>query len=157
MQKITPFLWFDGNAEEAAQFYVSVFPNSKITSVSHYPDAIPGNAGKVMTVSFQLSGQSYTALNGGPQFRFTEALSLVVHCGDQSEVDHYWNLLSAGGEVQACGWLKDKFGLSWQIVPDRMIEMLNDADRGKSTRVMNAMMQMKKIDLNVLENAYHQE
>ena len=153
-QRITPFLWFDGQAEEAAKFYVSIFPNSKLGSTSRYGEAGPGPKGSVMTVAFELDGLSFTALNGGPMFKFTEAISLVVHCETQAEVDHYWDKLSAGGQQVQCGWLKDKYGLSWQIVPNALIELVQDKDPAKSRRVMAAMMQMKKIDIAGLKAAY---
>jgi predicted 3-demethylubiquinone-9 3-methyltransferase (glyoxalase superfamily) len=153
-QRITPFLWFDGQAEEAANFYVSIFPNSKVGSTSRYGEAGPGPKGSVMTIAFELDGLSFTALNGGPMFKFTEAISLVVHCETQAEVDHYWDKLSAGGQQVQCGWLKDKYGLSWQIVPNALIELVQDKDPAKSRRVMAAMMQMKKIDIAGLKAAY---
>ena len=153
-QRITPFLWFDGQAEEAAKFYVSIFPNSKLGSTSRYGEAGPGPKGSVMTVAFELDGLSFTALNGGPMFKFTEAISLVVHCETQAEVDHYWDKLSAGGQQVQCGWLRDKYGLSWQIVPNALIELVQDKDPAKSRRVMAAMMQMKKIDIAGLKAAY---
>ncbi len=153
-QRITPFLWFDGQAEEAANFYVSIFSNSKIISASRYGDAGPGPKGSVMTIAFELDGLSFTALNGGPMFKFTEAISLVVHCQTQAEVDHYWDKLSAGGQQVQCGWLKDKFGVSWQIVPNALIELVQDKDPAKSQRVMAAMMQMKKIDIAGLKAAH---
>ena len=152
-QRITPFLWFDGQAEEAANFYVSIFPNSKVSSTSRYGEAGPGPKGSVMTIAFDLDGLSFTALNGGPVFKFTEAISLVVHCETQAEVDHYWDKLSAGGQQAQCGWLKDKYGLSWQIVPNALIELVQDKDPAKSQRVMAAMMQMKKIDIAGLKAA----
>jgi predicted 3-demethylubiquinone-9 3-methyltransferase (glyoxalase superfamily) len=147
IQKITPFLWFDNEAEEAATFYTSIFPDSKILTVT------PGPHGAAMTVGFQLAGLKFTALNGGPLFKFTEAISLLVHCENQQEVDHYWEKLSDGSHEQ-CGWLKDKFGLSWQIIPKALIEMLKDKDPQRSQRVMKAMMQMKKIDIGALAAAY---
>lgn len=153
-QKITPFLWFDGNAEEAAKHYTSIFKNSKILSVARYGDAGPGPKGSVMTISFQLEGQEFVALNGGPQFKFTEAISLLVSCETQKEVDELWAKLSAGGEEGPCGWLKDKFGLSWQIVPTALPRLLQDPDPKKSKRVMEAMLQMRKIDVAGLERAY---
>jgi predicted 3-demethylubiquinone-9 3-methyltransferase (glyoxalase superfamily) len=153
-QRITPFLWFDGQAEEAANFYVSIFPNSKVSATSRYGEAGPGPKGSVMTVAFDLDGLSFTALNGGPMFKFTEAISLLVHCETQAEVDHYWDKLSAGGQQVQCGWLKDKYGLSWQIVPNALIELVQDKDPAKSQRVMAAMMQMKKIDIAGLKAAY---
>jgi predicted 3-demethylubiquinone-9 3-methyltransferase (glyoxalase superfamily) len=152
-QRITPFLWFDGQAEEAANFYVSIFPNSKVGSTSRYGEAGPGPKGSVMTIAFDLDGLSFTALNGGPMFKFTEAISLVVHCETQAEVDHYWDNLSAGGQQVQCGWLKDKYGLSWQIVPNALMELVQDKDPAKSQRVMAAMMQMKKIDIAGLKAA----
>ena len=153
-QKITPFLWFDNNAEEAANLYVSVFKNSKILSATRYGDAGPGPKGSVMTISFQIEGQNFTALNGGPHFKFTEATSFVVHCKSQEEVDHYWNkLIEGGGSPSQCGWLKDKFGLSWQIVPDVLMELLQDKDAEKAQRVMQAMLQMTKIDIAKLKQA----
>jgi predicted 3-demethylubiquinone-9 3-methyltransferase (glyoxalase superfamily) len=154
VQKITPFLWFDHQAEEAARLYVSIFPNSKIGKVVRYGPAGPGPAGSVMTVEFQLEGLTFVALNGGPIFKFTEAVSFVVNCKTQEEVDHYWEKLSAdGGEVQ-CGWVKDKFGLSWQVVPTRLPELLSGADPERSQRVMKAMLKMKKLDIRELERAY---
>ena len=157
MQKITPFLWFDNQAEEAANFYTSIFKNSKVGNVARYGEAGPGPEGSVMTVSFQLEGQEFTALNGGPAFKFTEAISFFVDCKSQEEVDELWEKLTEGGEEGPCGWLKDKFGLSWQIVPTVLIEMLNDSDPEKSKRVTEAMLQMKKIDIPTLEQAYEQE
>jgi predicted 3-demethylubiquinone-9 3-methyltransferase (glyoxalase superfamily) len=153
MQKITPFLWFDNQAEEAMNFYVSIFKNSKIVSVSRYGDAGPGPKGSVMTATFQLDGQEFIALNGGPHFKFTEAISLFVKCQTQHEVDDFWEKLSQGGQKSQCGWLKDKFGLSWQIVPTILGELLGDKDREKSKRVMQAMLQMTKIDIEGLKRA----
>jgi len=154
MQKITPFLWFDNNAEEAAQFYTSVFKNSRILSVSRYGDAGPGPKGSVMVVSFQLEGQQFTALNGGPLFKFSEAFSFVVSCENQQEIDDYWNkLTSGGGQESQCGWLKDKFGFSWQIVPTALGKLMSDKDPKKANRVMQALLQMKKLDLATLEQA----
>ena len=153
MQKITPWLWFDTEAEEAAQFYTSVFPNSKIGEITRYGEAGPRPDGMVMTVSFELEGQEFAALNGGPDFSFNEAVSFQVGCKDQDEVDRYWNALSEGGEEGPCGWLKDRFGLSWQIIPDRLPELLNDPDREKAQRVMQAMLQMQKIEVAELERA----
>lgn len=154
MQKITPFLWFDGQAEEAADFYVSVFPNSKIKEVSRYPEAGPGKPGSVMVVAFELDGVAFTALNGGPTSKFTEAVSFVVDCGSQEEVDHYWEKLTAdGGSPSQCGWLKDKYGLSWQITPRRLMELVQDSDRAKASRVFEAMLKMQKIDIAKLEEA----
>ena len=157
MPTITPFLWFNDNAEEAMNFYVSVFRNSKVVSVTRYGDAGPGPKGSVMTASFQLDGQPFTALNGGPQFTFTEAVSFVVHCDSQQEVDYYWDkLTSDGGRPSQCGWLKDKYGLSWQIVPDAMMALLQHEDPKKAQRVMQALMQMTKIDLARLRQAAEQ-
>ncbi len=156
MPKITPFLWFDDRAEEAAQFYVSVFPNSKIVSTTRYGEAGPGPVGSVMTVVFQLDGQEFIALNGGPQFEFTEAVSFSVDCKTQEEVDEYWGKLSRGGEEGPCGWLKDRYGLSWQINPTVLGEMLSDRDPRRSRRVMEAMLKMKKIDIADLKKAYEQ-
>ena len=153
-QPITPFLWFDSQAEEAAKFYTSIFPNSKVVKVARYGPAGPGPAGSVMTVEFQLRGQSFVALNGGPQFKFTEAISFVVNCQTQEEVDAYWEKLSAGGAEVACGWLKDKFGLSWQIVPTALPKLLSDPDPARSGRVMKAMLAMKKLDIRALQRAY---
>ena len=153
MQKITPFLWFDNQAEEAMNFYLSIFKNSKIMSVSRYGDAGPGPKGSVMTATFQLDGQEFIALNGGPHFKFTEAISLFVKCQTQQEVDDFWEKLSQGGQKSQCGWLKDKFGLSWQIVPTILGELLGDSDREKSKRVMQAMLQMTKIDIEGLKRA----
>ena len=154
MQKITPFLWFDGNAEEAINFYVSIFKNSKILSAARYGEAGPGPKGTVMTAAFQLDGQEFVALNGGPQFKFTEAISFWVRCETQEEIDEMWEKLSAGGAKSRCGWLKDKYGLSWQVVPPILGEMLQDKDAKKSQRVMAAMMQMDKIDIGLLRKAY---
>jgi predicted 3-demethylubiquinone-9 3-methyltransferase (glyoxalase superfamily) len=156
MQKITPFLWFDNQAEEAMNFYVSIFKNSKVLGVTRYGDAGPGPKGTVMTAKFQLEGQEFVALNGGPQFKFTEAISFVVNCETQKEVDEFWEKLSEGGEKSRCGWLEDKFGLSWQIVPTVLVEMLQEKDPEKSQRVMQAMMQMVKIDIQGLKQAYEQ-
>jgi predicted 3-demethylubiquinone-9 3-methyltransferase (glyoxalase superfamily) len=160
IQAITPCLWFDSQAEEAARFYTGIFKNSKIGKVSRYTEA--GNevhgqpAGKVMVVQFELNGQPFTALNGGPQFKFNEAISFQVMCQTQEEVDHYWNKLSQGGDpkAQQCGWLKDKFGLSWQVVPTVLAELMSDPDKEKSGRAMEAMLQMKKLDIAALRQAY---
>ena len=157
MQKITPFLWFDNQAEEAMNFYVSIFKNSKIVSVTRYPEGGPGPAGTVLTANFQLNGQEFVALNGGPRFKFTEAVSFVVNCETQQEVDEFWEKLSAGGEESMCGWLKDKYGLSWQIVPTVLVKLLQDKDAGKAQRVMQAMLQMKKIDIKTLQQAAEQQ
>jgi predicted 3-demethylubiquinone-9 3-methyltransferase (glyoxalase superfamily) len=153
MPRITPNLWFDTQGEEAAEFYVSVFPNSRITNVTHYNDAGPREAGTVLTVDFVLDGQEYTAINGGPEFRFDEAISLLINCDDQEEVDYYWDKLSEGGEESQCGWLKDKYGLSWQVAPSGMAEILNDPDRQRGKRAMKAMLGMKKIDVATLRAA----
>jgi predicted 3-demethylubiquinone-9 3-methyltransferase (glyoxalase superfamily) len=158
MQKITPMLWFNDNIEEAVNLYTSLF-GGKITSTARYPDSMPGGmAGKIMVMGFELFGQQFTALNGGPQFKFTEAVSFVVNCESQEEVDKYWDaLLADGGQSQACGWLKDKFGLSWQITPIILPKMLEDKDKEKANRVMQAMMQMVKLDIPTLEKAYRGE
>ncbi|MEP6596035.1 MAG: VOC family protein [Ginsengibacter sp.] len=157
MQKITPFLWFDNRAEEAMNFYTSVFKNSKIKKVSRYPEGGPGAAGTVMTASFELNGQEFIVLNGGPQFHFTEAISFLVNCDTQEEVDDFWEKLSEGGQKSQCGWLKDKYGLSWQIVPNALGQMMADGDPAKAKRVMMAMIQMSKIDIKTLRQAYDQE
>jgi predicted 3-demethylubiquinone-9 3-methyltransferase (glyoxalase superfamily) len=155
MQKITPFLWFDGKAEEAMNFYVSVFKNSKVVRVSRYGEAGPGPKGTVMSATFQLDGQEFFALNGGPQFTFTPAISFFVNCETQQEVDEFWEKLSEGGKKERCGWLKDKYGLSWQIVPSVLGKLLQDNDPAKAGRVMKAMMQMDKIDIKKLQQAYN--
>lgn len=157
MQKITPFLWFDGKAEEAANFYTSVFANSKIVSVMRCGDAGPGPQGFVMSATFELDGQEFIALNGGPMFQFTEAVSFFVKCETQEEVDEFWDKLSQGGEKSQCGWIKDRYGLSWQIVPTVLGKMLQDKDAGRSGRVMKAMLQMTKLDIQGLKRAYEQE
>ena len=157
MQKIKPFLWFDNQAEEAANFYVSIFKNSKILSVARYGDAGPGPKGSVMTVSFELDGQEFVGLNGGPHFKFTEAISFTVICKTQEEVDDFWKKLTEGGQEVECGWLKDKYGLCWQITPAILPEMLSDPDPQKARRVMQAMMTMKKIDIAALRGAYDQQ
>jgi predicted 3-demethylubiquinone-9 3-methyltransferase (glyoxalase superfamily) len=158
MQKISSCLWFDGQAEEAANFYVSIFENSRIDTVTHYGPAAAAASGRpegsIMTVTFQLEGQDFMALNGGPEFKFSEAVSFMVICETQQEVDSFWQKLSAGGEEGPCGWLKDKFGLSWQVVPRVMDEMLAEGDPGKTERVMQAMLQMKKLDIGALQAAY---
>jgi predicted 3-demethylubiquinone-9 3-methyltransferase (glyoxalase superfamily) len=154
MQKITPFLWFDGQAEEAMHFYVSIFKNSKVVSVSRYGDAGPGPKGSVMSATFQLEGQTFYALNGGPQYTFTPAISLFVNCETQQEVDELWEKLLQGGRPNRCGWLQDKYGLSWQIIPSTLGKMLQDKDPEKSKRVMQAMLQMDKIDIKRLQQAY---
>ncbi len=160
MQTITPFLWFDSTAEDAAKFYVSIFKDSKLSAISRYGkegfEVHGQKEGTAMTVEFQIAGQPFTALNGGPAFKFTEAVSFLVHCKNQADVDYYWEKLGAGGDPksQQCGWLKDRFGLSWQIVPDVLGKLLADKDAAKSGRVMAAMLQMKKIDIAALEKAY---
>ncbi len=156
MQKITPFLWFDDKAEEAANFYASIFKNSKVKAITRYGDGAPRPKGSVMTVAFELNGQEFTALNGGPHFKFNEAVSFVVNCETQEEIDHFWTKLSAGGREVECGWLKDKYGLSWQIVPTVLREMMQDKDPQRSQRVMTALLQMKKLDIQVLKKAYGQ-
>ena len=153
MKKITPCLWFDTRGEEAAAFYTSVFPNSRIIDLARYGEAGPRPAGSVMTVSFELDGQKFLALNGGPEFTFSEAISFQVSCNDQEEVDAFWSKLSEGWEQGPCGWLKDKFGLSWQIVPTALPELLGDPDPEKAQRVMAAMLQMSKIEIDALERA----
>lgn len=151
MDRISPFLWFDNQAEEAANFYVSIFKNSRIKEISRYPEGSPGPAGSVMVVSFELDGREFQALNGGPLFKFTEAISLAVSCETQDEVDFYWQKLSAGGQEVQCGWLKDRFGLSWQVVPTALGRLMTDPE--KSKRVMGAMLKMVKIDIAALERA----
>jgi predicted 3-demethylubiquinone-9 3-methyltransferase (glyoxalase superfamily) len=157
MQKITPFLWFDNQAEEAVNFYTSIFKNSKIGTVARYGEAGPGPKGSVMTASFQLNGQDFIALNGGPIYKFTEAVSFVVNCDTQDEIDQYWDKLLEGGTPQACGWLKDKYGLSWQIVPSILSKLFSSKDPEKSKRAMEAMMKMVKFDIKTLEEAYEGE
>jgi predicted 3-demethylubiquinone-9 3-methyltransferase (glyoxalase superfamily) len=154
MQTIHPFLWFNGQAEQAAKFYVSIFKNSKIVNMSRYGEAGPGRKGSVMVVTFMLDGQKFTALNGGPQFKFTPAISFLVDCKTQKEVDDLWRKLSRGGETEQCGWLRDKFGVSWQIVPTVLGELLQDEDANKSKSVMNAMLKMVKLDIKKLKQAY---
>jgi len=156
MQKITPYLWYDNQAEEAVNYYTALFKNSRILSVSRYGDAGPGPAGSVMTIAFQLDGQEFVALNGGPQYKFTEAISLFVNCETQEEVDRLWEKLSDGGEEGPCGWLKDRYGLSWQIIPAGLVEMLSSPDAEKSQRAMQAMFTMKKIDLAKIRQAFEQ-
>jgi predicted 3-demethylubiquinone-9 3-methyltransferase (glyoxalase superfamily) len=156
-QKITPFLWFNDNAEEAANFYVSLFANSRILAVTRYGEMGPRPKGSVMTVNFQLEGQKFVALNGGPQFKFTEAISFVVNCETQAEIDHFWDRLSEGGETSRCGWLNDKFGLTWQIVPAALAEMLADENSERTGRMMAALMQMAKLDLAALQQAYDED
>jgi predicted 3-demethylubiquinone-9 3-methyltransferase (glyoxalase superfamily) len=153
-QKITTFLWFDNNAEDAVNFYVSVFKNSRIHESTRYTEGGPGPAGSIMTIAFELDGQQFTALNGGPHFKFTEAISLVINCDSQEEVDYYWNKLTAdGGQESQCGWVKDKFGLSWQVVPEALMRLLKESKGEKGKRVMEALMQMKKLDIKKLEEA----
>jgi len=155
MQKITPFLWFDSQAEEAMNFYISVFNNAKVLRIVRYGDVGPGPKGTVMTANFLIEGQEFVALNGGPAFTFSQAISFVVNCTTQEEVDTFWEKLSEGGEKQQCGWLKDKFGVSWQIVPVVLTEMLSDPDPQKSQRVMKALLPMGKIDIKKLKQAYN--
>jgi predicted 3-demethylubiquinone-9 3-methyltransferase (glyoxalase superfamily) len=157
MQKIIPFLWFDNQAEEAANFYISIFKNSKIVSINHYGEAGPQPKGTVMSVTFELEGQEFYALNGGPVFNFSPAISFFVNCETQEEIDELWEKLSAGGEKQGPGWIKDKYGLSWQVVPTVLGGMLNDPDPEKSQRVMQAMMQMNKLDIEKLKQAYGEQ
>jgi predicted 3-demethylubiquinone-9 3-methyltransferase (glyoxalase superfamily) len=154
LQKITPHLWFDANAEEAVNFYVSIFENSRILNMSRYGDAGPGPKGSVMAIGFELEGQRFAAINGGPHFKFSEAISFLIWCDTQGEIDRRWNALVAGGAAQPCGWLKDKFGLSWQINYSGVPQMMSDPDPARSARVMKAMMQMTKIDLQKLKDAY---
>ena len=156
MQKITPFLWFDGKAEEAMNFYTSIFKNSKIGRVTRYGQEGPGPKGTVMSATFQLEGQDFMALNGGPLFTFSPAISFFVNCETQEEVDELWEKLSAGGKKERCGWLKDKYGVSWQIIPAALGKLLSDPDPEKSNRVMNAMLQMDKINIRGLQQAYEQ-
>ncbi|MCU1265763.1 MAG: hypothetical protein JWM21_2081 [Acidobacteria bacterium] len=157
MQKITPFLWFDDQAEEATNFYVSIFKNSKVVGLSRYGEAGPGPKGTVMVAEFELDGLGFIALNGGPQFKFTEAISLVVNCETQEEVDEFWEKLSEGGQKSRCGWLKDKYGLSWQVVPTILAQLMKDKDPEKRNRVMQAMLKMDKLDINTLKEAHEQE
>ncbi len=157
MKKITPFLWFDSQAEEAMNFYISIFKNSKVVNVTRNPEEAPGPKGQVTIATFELDGQEFMALNGGPEFNFTEAISFYVDCKSQQEVDKLWNKLSAGGEKGRCGWLKDKYGLSWQIVPSVLGELMGDKDPQKARRVMEAMLQMDKIDIAALKLAYEQQ
>ena len=153
-QSITPCLWFDGRAEEAAAFYVSIFKNAKINAISRYGDAGPGPKGSAMTVGFELDGQSFIALNGGPQYKFNAAISLIVNCATQDEVDNLWEKLSEGGQIQQCGWVTDKFGVTWQVVPAGLLEMLSNKDRAKSSRAMQAMLQQKKLDIAAIRKAF---
>ncbi len=157
MQKITPFLWFDGRAEEAVNFYTAIFPNSKIVRMMRYGEAGPGPKGSVMSATFELQGQEFIALNGGPMFTFSPAISFFVHCETQEEVDKFWEKLAEGGEKQRCGWLRDKFGVSWQVVPTVLGQLLQDKDAEKSKRVMNAMLQMEKLDIAGLKRAHEQQ
>jgi predicted 3-demethylubiquinone-9 3-methyltransferase (glyoxalase superfamily) len=154
MQKISPFLWFDNQAEEAVTFYTSVFRNSRIGKMTRYGEAGPGPAGSVMVAEFELEGLHFTALNGGPMFKFTEAISMSVDCKDQAEVDYFWSRLAEGGQPGQCGWLKDKFGLSWQVIPEALPRLLGDPDAAKASRVMQAMLQMTRVDVAKLEAAY---
>ena len=155
MPQITPFLWFDRQAEEAAKFYCSIFKKSKILGITRALEGSGAAAGEVLTVQFRLGEQEYVALNGGPHFKFTEAISLMIHCKDQKEVDYYWDkLLAGGGQESACGWLKDKYGLSWQVTPTILLEMISDKNRKKAQRAFNAMLQMRKIDIAKLKEAY---
>jgi predicted 3-demethylubiquinone-9 3-methyltransferase (glyoxalase superfamily) len=154
MEGITPCLWFDTEGEDAANFYVSLFPNSRVVSVNRYGDAGPRAAGSVMTVDFELDGKPYVALNGGPEFKFNEAVSFQISCADQDEVDHYWDKLGEGGEHGPCGWLKDKFGLSWQVIPQQFLELVSDPDPAKSQAVMSAMLGMRKLVVSELQEAY---
>ena len=154
MPRITPNLWFDTQGLEAAEYYTSIFPNSKVTDITYYGEGGPQRAGDVLTVNFELDGQQYTAINGGPQFPFDAAISLLIECADQAEIDYYWEQLSNGGEEGPCGWLKDKYGLSWQVVPRALVELISDPDPQKSGRVMEAMLKMKKIDIDQLKRAY---
>jgi predicted 3-demethylubiquinone-9 3-methyltransferase (glyoxalase superfamily) len=154
MPEITPNLWFDTEGKEAAEFYCSVFPNSRITNVTHYGEAGPREAGMVLSVDFELDGQRFTAINGGPEFTFDEAVSFLIACADQAEVDYYWDRLTEGGEEGQCGWLKDQYGVSWQVSPVGMEAMLNDPDQEKAQRAMRAMLGMKKIDLAAIQAAF---
>jgi predicted 3-demethylubiquinone-9 3-methyltransferase (glyoxalase superfamily) len=154
VQGITPFLWFDKQAEEAANFYVSLFPNSKVLDVTRHGEAGPGEPGTVMTIDFELDGRPFVALNGGPEFKFTEAISFLINCESQEEIDELWEKLSEGGEKGPCGWLKDKYGVSWQVVPTLLDQMIRDPDAEKSQRVIRAMMEMGKIEIELLERAY---
>ena len=154
MQKITPFLWFDSQAEEAAKFYTSIFKNSKITDVARYTEGSPGPVGSVMTVQFELNGQAFVALNGGPHYKITPAISFVVNCDTQAEINHFWNAFARNGEEVQCGWITDKFGVSWQVVPSNLGDLLNSDHPEKAAAVMKALMSMIKLDLNVLQKAY---
>lgn len=154
MQDITPMLWFDNNAEEAVDFYASIFPQTKIGTVLRYSEAGPGPTGSVMTIAFELNGQKFVALNGGPIYKFTPAVSFVVHCETQDEIDRYWEKLSAGGTPNVCGWLQDRFGLSWQIVPNALLRMIEDSDKARANRAIQAMLKMTKLDIRALQAAY---
>jgi len=154
MPRITPNLWFDTQALEAAEFYVSIFPNSKINDISYYGEAGPREAGMVLTVEFELDGQPFTGINGGPEFTFDEAVSFLINCKDQAEVDYYWDKLTDGGEESQCGWLKDRYGVSWQVVPEGMVEMVTDPDRERADRAMKAMLGMRKLDLAAMRAAF---
>lgn len=155
IQKITPFLWFDTNAEEAVNFYVSIFPDSRITKMTRFGDTGPGPKGSIFTVAFELYGQEFAGLNGGPMYKFTEAVSFVVNCDNQEEIDRYWEKLSEGGEPGRCGWLKDKFGLSWQVVPGILPDLIQGKDAESAGRAVQAMMRMNKLDIATLQNAYN--
>ncbi len=152
-QRVTPNLWFDTQAEQAAEFYCSIFPNSRIVSIARYPEGAPGPVGEVMTVEYELDGQRYVHINGGPQFTFSEAVSFQINCADQAEVDHYWEKLTDGGEESQCGWLKDRYGFSWQVVPAGMEELFSDPDPARSQRAMQAMLQMRKLDVEEMRRA----
>ena len=152
-QRVTPNLWFDTQAEEAANHYCSIFPNSRVLSIARYPEGSPGPAGEVMTVEYELDGQRYVNINGGPQFPFTEAVSFQINCADQAEVDYYWDKLTAGGQEVQCGWLKDRYGFNWQVVPEGMAELFEDPDPERSQRAMQAMLQMKKLDVAEMRRA----
>ena len=153
MQKITPFLWYDTQAEEAVNFYISIFKDSKIKTVTRYADVGPGEKGKVMTVDFELNGQNFVAINGGPVFKFTEAISFVINCDTQEEIDYYWDKLSGGGQIQECGWLKDKYGLSWQVVPSIIGEVMRNAGPGKINKIMGEILKMKKLNIEAIKKA----
>jgi predicted 3-demethylubiquinone-9 3-methyltransferase (glyoxalase superfamily) len=153
-QKITPFLWFDGNAEEAVNFYTSIFKDGRVVSIERYPEDVEQMRGKVLTAVFELNGQEFMAIDGGPQYKFTEAISMFVDCESQEEVDHLWDRLSDGGQILMCGWLNDRYGVAWQIIPRALMDMMQDKDRARARRVMDAMMQMKKIDVAELRRAY---
>jgi predicted 3-demethylubiquinone-9 3-methyltransferase (glyoxalase superfamily) len=156
MPKITPCLWFDTQAEEAARFYTSVFKNSKINTITHYGDFMPNRKGTVLTVEFELDGQRFTALNGGPEFKFNEAVSLMIHCKDQDEIDDYWAKLGQGGQILECGWLKDRYGLAWQVVPEEMEKWFRDPDQERVNRVMQAVLRMKKLEIEPLRRVYEE-